>query len=868
LRAPLGHLKQTTHNHTSAKKEVFAIQVIFKPDGYIADGSALSCSDIYNLAFGTAGSDDAGLLYLKRIASLLVDSTRRDPDLALTRRAKTPEQSAFFPLLAELPYVLGAEFVNINWIEQIYTELAAVLNAELAAFDGTPEEYFKSKNEALTVSGRVFFHLVETREEAFPFAFMATYSTKQNDTVTHLPLGRALREFDGDQPALLALLGAVSRAADKSELITGLVESGELFSPLKFEPGDAYDFLREVPLYEECGIICRIPDFWKRKAKSRLSLSVGSKEPSALGLQSLVAFSPSVYFGDTELTRAELEDLLCEENGLAYLKGKWVEVNQERIAQILAALDHVEARGSMTFAEALRMQAGISDFAGEIEGTEVAVTNGEWISGVMDKMRDPTEIAVVSPSTEFNATLRHYQQTGLNWLDFMRSMGFGALLADDMGLGKTVQVLALLDKLRETSPNTKTLLVVPASLLVNWQKEAEKFVPKLRVRVIHGANAEYDQAEGDLFVTTYGMVARLEQLSRDSWDLVILDEAQAIKNAGVKQTRAVKELRAGVRVAMTGTPIENRLSDLWSIFDFLNAGLLGSPKEFKAFTGKLKEAPEGYAKLRSAVSPFILRRLKTDKSVISDLPDKSEIKQFTTLTKKQVALYNALVKELEQLFASQDDDMTGIERKGKILAAIMKFKQICNHPDQYTGKDAFDPKHSGKFDTLAEICETIRDKHESVLVFTQFREMCGPLSRFLETVFGRGGLVIHGGTTPKKRGAVVEQFNSEYVPFMVLSLKAGGVGLNLTAANHVIHFDRWWNPAVENQATDRAFRIGQTRDVMVHKFVTTGTIEEKIDTIIENKTKLARDVIAETSGESWVTEMSDSELINLFRLEV
>jgi non-specific serine/threonine protein kinase len=294
---------------------------------------------------------------------------------------------------------------------------------------------------------------------------------------------------------------------------------------------------------------------------------------------------------------------------------------------------------------------------------------------------------------------------------------------------------------------------------------------------------------------------------------------------------------------------------------------LGSPKEFKAFTGKLKEAPEGYAKLRNSVSPFILRRLKTDKSVISDLPDKTEIKQFTTLSNKQIALYNALVKELEQSFLSPESELSGIARKGKILAAIMKFKQICNHPDQYSGKTAFDPKHSGKFDTIAEICETIRDKHESVLVFTQFREMCEPLSRYLETVFGRAGLVIHGGTTPKSRGALVEQFNSNYVPFMVLSLKAGGVGLNLTAANHVVHFDRWWNPAIENQATDRAFRIGQTKDVMVHKFITTGTIEEKIDTIIESKAKLTKDVIAESSGESWVTEMSDKELMNLFRLE-
>ncbi|GHV78725.1 hypothetical protein AGMMS49944_05160 [Spirochaetia bacterium] len=843
------------------------MQVIFKPEGYAVDGGELAYADIYNLGWSSQTSDDPGLVYLLRIARQLVDITRRDPDIELTRISKRPDSADLYPLMQELPFCLGMEFVNLNWIANIYDNLAAVLNAELSTFDGAVEEYFKSKNESLIVSGRVFFHLVETKEEKFPFAFMATYSTRQNNTVTHLPLKRALKEFDGQQSALLDLLGTVSRAADKSALISDLVETGELFSPLKFEPGDAYDFLRETPLYEECGIVCRIPNFWKRKVKSRLSISLGSKEPSALGLQSIIAFSPSVYFGDTELTREELETLLGEENGLAFLKGKWVEVNKERITQIIAVLDSLEKRGDMTFAEALKLRAGIVDLEGVSDEIETSVTNGEWLQSVMDKMMSTAGIAGVPPSNDFKTSLRHYQQTGLNWLSFMRSMGFGALLADDMGLGKTVQVLALLDILRETNQKTKTLLIVPASLLSNWQKEAEKFTPLLRVSILHGLNAALNNDEAQLFVTTYGMVSKLTELTQVTWDMLILDEAQAIKNPSIKQTKAIKALNAHARIAMTGTPIENRLSDLWSIFDFLNTGLLGSPKEFKTFTGRLKESPEGYAKLRSVVSPFILRRLKTDTSVISDLPDKNEMKQYVNLTKKQIALYNELVKDLEQTF-SEPESMASIQRKGKILAAIMKFKQICNHPDQYYGQGAFDPRMSGKFEALQEICETIRDKHESVLVFTQFREMTDPLRRHLESIFERKGLVIHGGTTPKKRGEIVEQFNSEYIPFMVLSLKAGGVGLNLTAANHVIHFDRWWNPAIENQATDRAFRIGQTKDVMVHKFVTSGTIEEKIDGIIESKNKLSKDVIAESSGENWVTEMSDKELMNLFALEV
>jgi non-specific serine/threonine protein kinase len=362
------------------------------------------------------------------------------------------------------------------------------------------------------------------------------------------------------------------------------------------------------------------------------------------------------------------------------------------------------------------------------------------------------------------------------------------------------------------------------------------------------------------------MVPRVERLLDVTWDLLILDEAQAIKNHGNKQTTAVKKLSAKSRIAMTGTPVENRLSDLWSVFDFLNKGLLGSQKEYASFTKNLKDTTAGYEKLRNAVSPFILRRLKTDKTIISDLPDKAEIKQYTTLTKKQIVLYNQLVEELGRVM--EDPDVSGIHRKGIILGSIMKFKQICNHPDQYLGNTEYASKYSGKFEALSEICETVRDKRERVLVFTQFKEMTEPIANFLKIVFEREGLILHGGTPVKMRGSLVERFNStEYVPFFVLSLKAGGIGLNLTGANHVVHFDRWWNPAVENQATDRAFRIGQQKNVCVHKFVTTGTIEEKIDIIIESKQKLASDVIAATSGENWITEMSNQELFALFRLE-
>jgi non-specific serine/threonine protein kinase len=360
------------------------------------------------------------------------------------------------------------------------------------------------------------------------------------------------------------------------------------------------------------------------------------------------------------------------------------------------------------------------------------------------------------------------------------------------------------------------------------------------------------------------MVQKYEWLHSYTWKYVILDEAQAIKNPATKQTKAVKQLKAANRIVMTGTPVENRLSDLWSLFDFINPGLLGTRQEFSRFTRNLTRDHEGYARLRKIISPYILRRLKTDKTVISDLPDKVEMKTWSLLSRKQAVLYQKLVDDLSRSI----EDTEGIQRKGIILSVLMRFKQLCNHPDQYLGTGSFEENESGKFGRLREICETIHEKRERVLVFTQFREITGPLSEFLSRVFQRQGLVLHGGTPVVKRKEIVARFqDEEYVPFMVLSLKAGGLGLNLTAANHVIHFDRWWNPAVENQATDRAFRIGQKKNVIVHKFVTKGTVEEKIDQMIEGKLDLSKEII-QSGSESWLTEMNNEELLDMFTLTI
>jgi len=417
-----------------------------------------------------------------------------------------------------------------------------------------------------------------------------------------------------------------------------------------------------------------------------------------------------------------------------------------------------------------------------------------------------------------------------------------------------------------------SLLVVPASLIANWKSELERFAPTLSYTIAHPSEARPEslQAPGpdllrcDLVITTYAMLTRLAWLRDHIWSLVILDEAQAIKNAGTRQSKSAKQLQAAARIALTGTPVENRLGDLWSLFDFLNPGLLGSAKAFAAFVKRMQAGDQpSYQPLRTLVLPYILRRLKTDKRVIADLPDKVEFKAYCGLTKQQAALYEQVVRELKVKLASVD----GIQRRGLVLSQLMRLKQICNHPTQFLGQGEYEPESSGKYQRLAELCEELAQRQEKALVFTQFREITDPLARFLAKVFGRTGLVLHGGTPVGKRRELVQSFQNENgPPFFILSLKAGGTGLNLTAASQVIHFDRWWNPAVENQATDRAFRIGQQRNVLVHKFVCRGTVEEKIDELIEGKVDLAQQVVEGT--ERLLTEMDNDKLVEFVSLDI
>lgn len=823
--------------------------------------------------------------YWRNFAGSFAKRLTQTPDLEILRHKVKVliEEDELRTHLDQAPLMIGSEYISMELLETVWARLNKAFTLAIKSYEGSVEDFIRTYSPNVHLVGRVFFHVVENRSDDYPFAFMATYSTRLNrqGRSKHLPLKHALQEYENANEKLLELLATVHMAAKKSQLITDLLETGELFHPLAWTSGEAFSFLKESPIYEESGVLCRIPNWWKGNRSSvRLNFSVGDSKPSFVGMDAILNFNAQLFIGDTQISEKEARQLLNESEGLAFIKNKWVAVDQEKLKQTLDAYEKAKKmmdKEGLSLRDALRMQLMPEKLLG-INAQEIdhGISNGKWLKSVIQKLIDPALITSVRPNKAFKAKLRGYQQKGLNWLNFLHSLQFGACLADDMGLGKTVQVLAFLNILKSDfkesgKSNKASLLVIPASLISNWDNEIKRFSPDIKSYIAHpgvnsnknaGAKDKKSLNKFDLVITTYALIQRHEWLRSHPWNYIILDEAQAIKNPGTKQARAIKNLTSCNRIIMTGTPIENRLSDLWSLFDFLNPGLLGDVKEFKQFSKGLSHDPSGYSRLRKLISPYMLRRLKTDKSVISDLPEKVEMKTYAPLSKKQVLLYKNMVQEIRESVIETE----GIQRKGLILSSLMKFKQICNHPDQYLGTGGFEEKESGKFLRLREICETIYEKREKVLVFTQFKEMTEPLHDFLKGVFYRKGLILHGSVTVGKRKKIIEQFQSQsYVPFFVLSLKAGGIGLNLTEANHVIHFDRWWNPAVENQATDRAFRIGQKKNVIVHKFLTKGTVEEKIDMMLEEKSRLSQDVIAST-GDAWITEMKNDELMDLFKL--
>lgn len=799
------------------------------------------------------------------------------------------ERVAF--MVAAPPFA-GVEYLTPEVLERWWLGLAD--HTTQAATNGI-EAWLREECPAWHVVGRVTFHLAENKTDTQrPFAFLATFTEKLSASgqPQHLPLARALQLYSGqkDQTALNALLEPVRMAAEKSKLLREWLETRRLFQPMAMSPQEAFRVLRETAVFQESGIVMKLPDWWRsgKGPRPAVSVTIDAPKKTSLHAGTLLSFKMAASLDGEPLTDAEWEKLLSADTGLVSLRGKWIEVDGALLQQVMEHWKKVQnatGEGGIGFLDGMRLLAGFDprQQAAEEESTEMVhdwsdIVAGKNLAQLLDQMRDPTEAA---PPPNLHATMRPYQLKGFAWLQFMTRLGLGACLADDMGLGKTIQVIALLlAKKADKGVRAPALLVVPASLVGNWKAEVAKFAPDLKLFIAHPSQTSREMldlavkhtAEAlrgcDAMLTTYQFLQRTEAWQVHPWSVVILDEAQAIKNPGSASTKAVKRLQASTRIALTGTPVENRPGDLWSLFDFLNPGLLGGSGAFADAVKRCAKSNEGFAPLRRLVKPYILRRMKTDKSIITDLPDKIETKAFCGLTKRQATIYAKLVDQLAKMLA--DKDMEPIKRQGLVLGFLLKFKQICNHPSHWNGDGAWNPEDSGKFTRLAEICSELAERRERALIFTQFAETCDPLARFLTTVFGREGLILHGGTSVKKRPELVEAFQQPGgPPFMVISVKAGGTGLNLTAASHVIHFDRWWNPAVENQATDRAFRIGQKKNVFVHKFVCQGTIEERIDSLIEEKMGLAHDLIGDGAGaEKLLTAMSSEELLSFVALDV
>lgn len=808
-----------------------------------------------------------------------------------------PPSEALAALAGAAPPMVGGEYLNGQVLAGLWGALHHAFQEAVRKSSANVQEFLASQGSAWNLVGRVCFHLAENRaDEAAPFAFLATYSHRLSvkGKTQHLPLGRAIEEYAGakNRAQLLRLLLPVHKAGKESAFLKGLVDSGAIFHPLAWTPQEAFRFLKDIPVFESAGVIVRVPDWWKvrRPPRPQVSVTVGSQKASLLGIDSMLEFSVNVTFNGERLTEKELAHILSSTSGLALIRGQWVEIDHGKLKEVLAhwrAVEKSAGNGRISFIEGMRLLAGVSvggntpDLSPESLSGWSRVTAGEALAEILGQLqhRDGSLKVDADPGAALRATLRPYQRDGVRWLRLLNRLELGGCLADDMGLGKTVQVISLLILLQRERKKGEapSLIIVPASLIGNWKSELEQFAPGLRYRVAHpSANtvalletespAAAALSGTDVVITTYGYVGRLPWLAEIAWNCIVIDEAQAIKNAGSKQARAVKSLKGRHRLALTGTPVENHLSDLWSLYDFLAPGLLGSAREFARFVkGAEKNDSHGrYAALRNLVRPYLLRRLKTDKRIIGDLPDKTELSTYCGLSKTQAALYQQSVKEL----AARIQTVEGIQRRGVVLSYLMRFKQICNHPSQWLADGRYDPLDSGKFSRLREIAEEIAAKQEKVLVFTQFREMTDPLSRFLASIFGRPGLVLHGETVVNKRKQLVDAFQDERgAPFFVLSLKAGGTGLNLTAASHVVHFDRWWNPAVEDQATDRAYRIGQKQHVLVHKFICRGTVEEKINALICSKQDLSREIL-EDSSEAVLTELSNEELIKLVSLDI
>lgn len=840
------------------------------------------------------------------------------PALQWIRQLRTPSRSLTLP--PQPAFRLMEEWQN--WIEQLHVTSDANFRI---AFELVEPETAAASGGYTGALGDLAGDLEPERQQwTLRFALQA-----RDDPRLVIPAAQVWAAYNGalrfgnrrvDRPQerLLAGLGAASR------LFAPIERS--LHSPRPelalLSTAEAHRFLCEIgPLLESNGFGVLLPDWWNSRQRTTLGLrlrlfsddrALWDASDEELGDElpgrkrrgpSPVRYAWELTLGSEHVTQEEFEQLAARNVPLLRLRGQWIELEPEQVGAAKRFLAERNATGEMSLLQSIRMAQSFLEQAGDARLAPVLVDGGDavvlpepvergegkvkdalpleavdvdgWLRGVLDQLRSQKLVAELSEPEGFVGELRPYQRRGLGWLVYLRRLGLGACLADDMGLGKTVQAIAMLLYERAADPDEKrpALLICPTSVVANWRREVERFAPGLRVLVHHGGSRHEGAAflealaAHDIVITSYGTARRdAEVVQTVEWSDLILDEAQNIKNPSAKQSQAVRRFHARNRVALTGTPVENHLTELWSVFEFLNPGYLGGHEHFRQnFTVPIERYnDEGQAaELRRLVQPFLLRRLKSDPTIISDLPEKNEMVVYCSLTQEQATLYETTVHDALTLLDRAD----GIQRRGLVLSLLTKLKQICNHPAHYLKQEGPLKSRSGKLERLTEMLDEALSVGDHALIFTQFVEMGTLLQHHLRERLNTEVLFLHGGTPAAQRDQMVQAFQEDDGPaIFVLSLRAGGSGLNLTRANHVFHFDRWWNPAVENQATDRAFRIGQHRNVQVHKFVVAGTLEERISDIIENKQALAESIVG--SGESWLTELDTDQLRELLALRM
>ena len=814
--------------------------------------------------------------------------------LTLLRRGEAPEGALSLPgselarLLEAMPPPAAGE-LTAGRLGEWFLSLGPAL-AELAARECcTPEEWLCRLGEGWQQLGSLCFHLAENAGEQAdeaPFAFLATFVHKvgQDGKARHMPLGYAATALANDHGALLELLRPLQRAAESSPFLRSIINSRQVYKPCAWSARSAHAFLESLPALESAGIETRMVNLWKTlPPRVEVEVQLETREPGggksapspSVNIHSLLHFSPRLVLGEQRLTEEEWQALLAGDEGLVRFRGEWVRLDKERVARLLESWRQATrmAYSGIPLLTGLRYLLGkrseaLPELPPPEDGMRLAM--GARLALALSNLHFGNEPPLLPPALQ--STLRPYQKDGVRFLANVTEGGFGACLADDMGLGKTLQVIAWLTHLAAKGALGEgagaALIIAPASLLANWQQELARFAPGLRVVTLHPyalsrqesgylhSNPAWLLRRAHVALTTYGIAAREELLARAPYPALVLDEAQAIKNADSQRTRAILRLSSPRRVALTGTPVENTLAELRSLFEFLNPGLLGSEKEFHAL---VRDMGSDYTPLRRLVRPFLLRRLKSDPALLPELPPKTEQPAWCLLTPEQARLYAREVESLRAVLAEPDPQT----RLTLVLPILGRLKQICNHPAQYLGEPNFDPAASGKFARLGHLATRIREAGEACLVFTQYRSIIEPLHDFLADIFGAPGLMLHGGTPIPERQRLVEAFQAPGgPPFIILSLKAAGTGLTLTRARHVIHFDRWWNPAVENQASDRAHRMGQKQPVIIHPLICTGTIEENIHTMLRRKTAMA-DALLAGGLEKLLLHLDARELLEL-----